>query len=217
MVVKVSSAVPFQSTPPSREATAEAAIQKQMDEISIHASLTGGDANTVAETTTTEGISIHASLTGGDGVLTVPSCSSSHFNPRLPHGRRPPLCVLAGQQKDFNPRLPHGRRLIVHCDRSADSAFQSTPPSREATAKTTNSNPLQPVVFVILYSNPWYLIALIYKILVLNTSYSFFQVRTLQHIYERYTFAPLISYLANYSIRNLILCYIDIIIGKITR
>ena len=95
--------------------------------------------------------------------------------------------------------------------------FQSTPPSREATAKTTNSNPLQPVVFVILYSNPWYLIALIYKILVLNTSYSFFQVRTLQHIYERYTFAPLISYLANYSIRNLILCYIDIIIGKITR
>ena len=184
-------------------------------------------------------ISIHASLTGGDGILDFFIGIFTDFNPRLPHGRRRSESDSRPGDEYFNPRLPHGRRRKRSMMRQSlpvfqstppsreatrtapricpSVEFQSTPPSREATAKTTNSNPLQPVVFVILYSNPWYLIALIYKILVLNTSYSFFQVRTLQHIYERYTFAPLISYLANYSIRNLILCYIDIIIGKITR
>ena len=143
--------------------------------------------------------------------------SRSYFNPRLPHGRRRGSGRRRSLHLRFQSTPPSREAPVVSYKSSVLLRFQSTPPSREATAKTTNSNPLQPVVFVILYSNPWYLIALIYKILVLNTSYSFFQVRTLQHIYERYTFAPLISYLANYSIRNLILCYIDIIIGKITR
>ena len=103
----------FQSTPPSREATF----------------LMG---NIIADID----ISIHASLTGGDAVSQSGTMTSRDFNPRLPHGRRrlvsmslfrrsefqstPPSREATGkaksrqgQENNFNPRLPHGRRLCL--------------------------------------------------------------------------------------------------------
>ena len=79
--------------------------------ISIHASLAGGDQFS-SETEAFEYISIHASLAGGDQILAHGQLGLEHFNPRLPRGRR-------------RSRL---------CRTSCRSLFQSTSPSREATA-----------------------------------------------------------------------------------
>ena len=100
--------------------------------ISIHASLTGGDLGVVPGHAG-ELISIHASLTGGDDRVPRVSWIAADFNPRLPHGRRlfdveRRLCV-----DNFNPRLPHGRRRSWIAAWRFGIAFQSTPPSREAT------------------------------------------------------------------------------------
>ena len=101
----------FQSTPPSREATDHNRGEKWQMKISIHASLTGGDISLLLMRKELY-ISIHASLTGGD-----PSWRLSGF-----------------LQPHFNPRLPHGRRLTLSVDETHILLFQSTPPSREATA-----------------------------------------------------------------------------------
>ena len=80
----------------------------------------------------------------------------AHFNPRSPHGERPPqhdtaapVCRISihaprtgsdrkGQENDrhttdFNPRSPHGERPPRTESRAALSAFQSTLPARGAT------------------------------------------------------------------------------------
>ena len=64
-------------------------------QISIHASLAGGDCSswTFFESIS---ISIHASLAGGDYTRSLAGYRSSHFNPRLPCGRRPSSSSLGG-------------------------------------------------------------------------------------------------------------------------
>ena len=57
-----------------------------------------------------------------------------YFNPRLPRGRRLPISHSASCKCNFNPRLPRGRRQRQTLQRQMVTAFQSTPPSREATA-----------------------------------------------------------------------------------
>ena len=79
-------------------------------QISIHASLAGGD-KTGRRNAQRRRISIYASLAGGDG---------------RKYPDTPPLA-------NFNPRLSRGRRLARQYLRSLVSLFQSTPPSREAT------------------------------------------------------------------------------------
>ena len=147
---------PFQSTPPSREATQQTRQKGISDRISIHASLTGGDMAAALDVAHDGDISIHASLTGGDRGAALPEKWELNFNPRLPHGRRlsRPLqgagthlisihASLTGGDTvsaaglsmlaNFNPRLPHGRRHTLFCTSPVSVQFQSTPPSREAT------------------------------------------------------------------------------------
>ena len=100
----------FQSTPPSREATSLAHLCDAHRVISIHASLAGGDLIR-RYVYPAIGISIHASLAGGDLLAPISAAGHTHFNPRLPRGRR---------------------QLLGHAN-YATTAFQSTPPSREAT------------------------------------------------------------------------------------
>ena len=42
------------------------------------------------------------------GVCSVSVCE--YFNPRSPHGERPPAASLPRLLVDFNPRSPHGER-----------------------------------------------------------------------------------------------------------
>ena len=80
----------FQSTRPSRGATAASLVH-----------------------TGRRGISIHAPLTGRD----------------------PPLGRAATTTSNFNPRAPHGARQVCSQGNPAIGRFQSTRPSRGATAK----------------------------------------------------------------------------------
>ena len=57
-------------------------------------------------------ISIHAPRTGSDAPPTPTAARSGHFNPRSPHGERPPSAASNGHPPDFNPRSPHGERPV---------------------------------------------------------------------------------------------------------
>ena len=102
---------PFQSTPPSREATRCSGDVLFKSWISIHASLAGGDAHcrhcagrSCAFQSTPPSREATASARTGP-----PRCS--YFNPRLPRGRRLDIGHLILPIRYFNPRLPRGRRL----------------------------------------------------------------------------------------------------------
>ncbi len=78
----------FQSTPPSREATGQRVLGGWLRGVSIHAPLTGGDAQPLS-CGSFRGVSIHAPLTGGDrGKRVMVGWLMGGFNPRPPHGRR---------------------------------------------------------------------------------------------------------------------------------
>ena len=70
---------------------------------------------------------------GGDGLWVTVGRADSYFNPRLPHGRRPDVPGVPFWNPIFQSTPPsreataHGTGVIVY------SIFQSTPPSREAT------------------------------------------------------------------------------------
>ena len=79
--------------------------------ISIHAPRTGSDV--CAGTWRMLGllISIHAPRTGSDFLPLPALARATHFNPRSPHGERPPRSSVARFQPcHFNPRSPHGER-----------------------------------------------------------------------------------------------------------
>ena len=59
--------------------------------------------------------------------------SSTHFNPRSPHGERLARPRRLRPMGNFNPRSPHGERLFAQDVEFLDSAFQSTLPARGAT------------------------------------------------------------------------------------
>ena len=65
MATLLSSLAAFQSTPPSWEATYKDYNTRREMDISIHASLVGGDARGCTQQQIAD-ISIHASLVGGD-------------------------------------------------------------------------------------------------------------------------------------------------------
>ena len=123
--------------------------------ISIHAPRTGSDAQS-RNPQRNRGISIHAPRTGSDAngssVLlmdsefqsTLPArgatrrsesaCRMQNFNPRSPHGERPPSSpLLRRRSTNFNPRSPHGERHFANIERKIDNVFQSTLPARGAT------------------------------------------------------------------------------------
>ena len=89
-MTSITSTVKFQSTPPSREATYVNLEVEEVDTISIHASLTGGDIR-----------ELRADLIESLFQSTPPSREATWL-----HSSNPLT------MKDFNPRLPHGRRRI---------------------------------------------------------------------------------------------------------
>ena len=82
-----------------------------------------------------------------------------YFNPRSPHGERPPFCVIISvgarafqstlpargatdakevyvwTSRNFNPRSPHGERPLVFVALCGTVSFQSTLPARGATGE----------------------------------------------------------------------------------
>ena len=150
--------MPFQSTPPSREATIKRGAVRAT-QINFNPRLPRGRRHPAkAAEEGVEVISIHASLAGGDFIRRLISCRRCNFNPRLLRGRRRLLKAVflqhagfqstppsreatrggghaARHERDFNPRLPRGRRPFVERERRLCVLFQSTPPSREATTE----------------------------------------------------------------------------------
>ena len=101
--------------------------------ISIHASLAGGDIY-VSCYLLSSSISIHASLAGGDAPLGLHAVRHHHFNPRLPRGRRPVATGYLIGQPVFQSTPPSREATAIAGVKIYPALFQSTPPSREATA-----------------------------------------------------------------------------------
>ena len=146
----------FQSTLPARGATGLTEVTIGGCGISIHAPRTGSD-----EIPRTCGwwpaISIHAPRTGSDCFVAEECRIVNYFNPRSPHGERPPCrggyrqlrhisihaprtgsdCPCHRSQTNlvlhFNPRSPHGERPPQSPLESSRRRFQSTLPARGAT------------------------------------------------------------------------------------
>ena len=79
-------------------------------DISTHAPRTGSDAG-VCRKRHGDGISTHAPRTGSDPPIFRGQAVLIYFNPRSPHGERPPFRRLVRPLRgDFNPRSPHGER-----------------------------------------------------------------------------------------------------------
>ena len=130
--------ISFQSTRPSRGATAVDLVDLAVVLISIHAPLAGRDLldsimllrprnfNPHAphgarrrqrqRVNTAKNISIHTPLTGRDSIPTVPGGSWIYFNPRAPCGARRLIRITARRSLDFNPRAPRGARHTGHPD-----------------------------------------------------------------------------------------------------
>ena len=103
---------PFQSTPPSREATVFLQAAGKDHQISIHAPLTGGD-ESGHRFEEKNRISIHAPLTGGDFCVLCLLQSARNFNPRPLTGGDGARFALWRPRYNFNPRPPHGRRPVM--------------------------------------------------------------------------------------------------------
>src|SRR4051812_3977433 len=103
----------FQSTPPTRAATARVDKVPHALGVSIHAAHAGGDPELRGEPRPADSVSIHAAHAGGDGSYGSSGGSALGFNPRRPRGRR----------RSSNPVVQ-----VMYW-------FQSTPPTRAATVR----------------------------------------------------------------------------------
>ena len=64
----------------------------------------------------------------------TPSTATMDFNPRSPHGERPPFPREGCPSPPyFNPRSPHGERPVTRNNHAVEKRFQSTLSSRRAT------------------------------------------------------------------------------------
>ena len=133
----------FQSTLPARGATILSsvyAIRAML--ISIHAPRTGSDGKPKRRKIILGGISIHAPRTGSDASASAAPCKCVYFNPRSPHGERPPARGRGTRAGGISIHAPR-----TGSDRRADSyiictiKFQSTLPARGATAIRRNVLP----------------------------------------------------------------------------
>ena len=65
-------------------------------------------------------------------------CRRWNFNPRSPHGERPPsMWTKTATSENFNPRSPHGERRIGADGRPIRIIFQPTLPARGATRRAS--------------------------------------------------------------------------------
>ena len=84
----------FQSTPPTRGATAAHLPCHRLRRISIHAPHEGGDYKGVRTAMSKKIISIHAPHEGGDRLGVESRYAQEHFNPRPPRGGRQQRCTV---------------------------------------------------------------------------------------------------------------------------
>ena len=125
---------PFQSTLPARGATRTATHKRRRERFQSTlpargATTTDGDAQAPPRK-----ISIHAPRTGSDHMAQANTIFSIYFNPRSPHGERPPP---AGDERGggmaFQSTLPaRGATFLDNCV-GTHLSFQSTLPARGAT------------------------------------------------------------------------------------
>ena len=98
------------------------------------------------------GISIHAPRTGSDDSAGACPRAAQNFNPRSPHGERPPRGGRTRQRKGISIHAPRtGSDARAASRRLSGQQFQSTLPARGATTRTrtpkccwTNFNPRSP-------------------------------------------------------------------------
>ena len=143
---------PFQSTLPARGATRAASQSQQPPAISIHAPRTGSDNAEANQKFRAISISIHAPRTGSDRCPRRRSARRWYFNPRSPHGERPPRGGRTRQRKGISIHAPRtGSDARAASRRLSGQQFQSTLPARGATTRTrtpkccwTNFNPRSP-------------------------------------------------------------------------
>ena len=144
----------FQSTPPTRGATKPRPEQHYRVCISIHAPHTGGDRTALGVDRFIGNFNPrppHGGRRGSrpcleqirdfnprpphGGRLSNSCCFRYvyYFNPRPPHGGRQGAARGDKVPNNFNPRPPHGGRLGDTMQVTAQTVFQSTPPTRGAT------------------------------------------------------------------------------------
>ena len=127
----------FLSTPPSRVATVHEHEQGRKRNVSIHATLAGGD-GCAGTHCVEQAVSIHATLAGGDLRCGATRTAVSRFYPRHPRGWRPWMRDIADKVKvSFYPRHPRGWRRRPGKSHRYRVAFLSTPPSRVATGRSS--------------------------------------------------------------------------------
>ena len=95
----------FQSTRPARGATGDAALVPPHSGVSIHAPRTGRD-NTVERRQRPFRVSIHAPRTGRDQAAHLVAHGVGCFNPRAPHGARPPSALADNANLWFQSTRP---------------------------------------------------------------------------------------------------------------
>ena len=126
----------FQSTPPSREATAGLSSDAKPLTISIHAPLTGGDCFIREVDAALKRISIHAPLTGGDFTRAPPHKEKEIISIHAPLTGGDGLCDCNNLLRFGFQSTPPSREATAEPSYYTHSyLFQSTPPSREATAQ----------------------------------------------------------------------------------
>ena len=123
----------FNPRSPHRERLCHSREPGRDAKISIHAPLTGSDADLFMYFRRSL-ISIHAPLTGSDHDLTIPINSVSTISIHAPlTGSDFRGSVTPTHTRHFNPRSPHRERRHIVRYNSGVKIFQSTLPSQGAT------------------------------------------------------------------------------------
>ena len=112
-VVAYSDVDVFQSTLPARGATYQQTAIEKIYSISIHAPRTGSDGIVMPQGRTRGGFQSTLPARGATNLPNPAGSLSDNFNPRSPHGERPPRGTNEAAEWHFNPRSPHGERLSV--------------------------------------------------------------------------------------------------------
>ena len=133
---------PFQSTLPSRGATCGHVCGPLHVAISIHAPLAGSDV--LLRVLFSVVYYFNPRSPRGERQEPKPhQTNMEYFNPRSPRGERRTSTGLARiTSDDFNPRSPRGERPLDCGSISVEAVFQSTLPSRGATASRPRNSKL---------------------------------------------------------------------------
>ena len=129
-----SARLPFQSTRPARGATVALKAEGVGLIVSIHAPRTGRDANTLGLKGNNRVFQSTRPARGATGESLSNNAVPASFNPRAPHGARPPLASRLPVISRFQSTRPaRGATMAVPMPPPSSCSFQSTRPARGAT------------------------------------------------------------------------------------